>query len=97
MRKPIATLVAVVLTAGVAVLAGCSKSAPEAAAPAESGAPSAPERKPWCIGMTRQPGGAVAGADEQGHMRRPSKAHDTLKVVFKDAQNDTLVQQNHVR
>ncbi|HRZ81604.1 MAG TPA: substrate-binding domain-containing protein [Candidatus Hydrogenedentes bacterium] len=97
MRKPIATLVAVVLTAGVAVLAGCSKSAPEAAAPAESGAPSAPEKKTFVIGMSQCNLGEPWRVQMNKDIEAAAKAHDTLKVVFKDAQNDTLVQQNHVR
>ncbi len=97
MRKPVATLVAVVLTAGVAVLAGCSKSAPAPAAPPESGAPSAPEKKVFVIGMSQCNLGEPWRVQMNKDIEEAAKAHDTLKVVFKDAQNDTLVQQNHVR
>ena len=55
----------------------------------------APKRR--VIGMSQcNLGRALARADERGHRRRRPRSTPSLKVVFKDAQNDSLTQRAQV-
>ena len=89
------------LLCGVAVAFGCSKGAP---APQASSTPKdaaasggAAGKKVFLVGMSQCNLGEPWRVQMNKDIEDAAKAHDTLKVVFKDAQNDTLVQQNHVR
>lgn len=98
MQMNLRNLAVTALLAGAAVLFGCSQGTPEAAAPKETGTPAAAvEKTAFLIGMSQCNLGEPWRVQMNKDIEEAAKAHDTLKVVFKDAQNDTLVQQNHVR
>ncbi len=84
------------LVASVAfLLAGCGKSdtaAPTAAKPAEGGA----KKGLYTIGMSQCNRGEPWRVEMNANIEAAAAKHPNLKVVFKDAQNDTLKQRAHV-
>jgi ribose transport system substrate-binding protein len=88
--------------AAAAILAGCGKSsspAPEAAAPAAPGqtpAASTTGARTYTIGMSQCNLGEPWRVQMDEDIRKAAEAHPELKVVFKDAQNDTLKQRSQI-
>lgn len=87
------------LAAGMAalVLTGCEK----ASSPADAGAApkaegTAPAAKVFTLGMSQCNLGEPWRVQMNQDIENAAKSHPNLKVVFKDAQNDTLKQRAHV-
>lgn len=83
--------------AGAIVLAGCGKSsnpAPEGAAPTQPVLPSG--GRGYTIGMSQCNLGEPWRVQMDEDIRKAAEAHAELKVVFKDAQNDTLKQRSQI-
>jgi ribose transport system substrate-binding protein len=83
----------------LAMLAGC-RDAPSTSAPAAS-ASAAPKRRgtaadPWVIGMSQCNLGEPWRVQMNEDVARAAAKHESLKVVFKDAQNDSLRQRAQV-
>jgi ribose transport system substrate-binding protein len=89
MRNLFAALFSVV---AASLLAGCGKSEPAATAPASTAA-AAPS---FTIGMSQCNLGEPWRVQMNKDIATAAAAHPELKVIFKDAQNDTLVQRSHV-
>lgn len=81
-------VVAVALLA--ALFAGCNKSDSTAPAPAAAGA------KTFTIGMSQCNLGEPWRVQMNEDIRNAAAQHPELKVIFKDAQNDTLKQRSHI-
>jgi len=84
-------------------LAGCSGGGPTASAPstpetsaADTGSSPADGAK-WTIGMSQCNLGEPWRVQMNKDIEEAAKAHPEIRMVFKDAQNDTTIQQNHVR
>jgi ribose transport system substrate-binding protein len=107
MRFPLFLSLAIMAVA--AALTGCSKSEPTAssgapAAGASSGTagaatPEAAAPKPkssYTVGMSQCNLGEPWRVEMNARVKAAADKHPNLKVVFKDAQNDTLKQRSHV-
>jgi ribose transport system substrate-binding protein len=79
----------------LALVSGCGKkSAPgEGEAPAEKRGTNA---SPWLIGMSQSNLGEPWRVQMNADIERAAKQHPNLRVVFKDAQNDSLTQRSQV-
>jgi ribose transport system substrate-binding protein len=77
----------------VALLAGCNKSEPNAAPPAATSATAA---RQYTIGMSQCNLGEPWRVQMNEDIRTAAAQHPELKVIFKDAQNDTLKQRSHI-
>jgi ribose transport system substrate-binding protein len=75
--------------------AGCSGSKP-AAAPATD-APADAAAKVFTIGMSQCNLGEPWRVQMNADIEKAAKAQPSIKMIFKDAQNDTTIQQNHVQ
>lgn len=73
-----------------ALFAGCNKSDSTAPAPAAAGA------KTFTIGMSQCNLGEPWRVQMNEDIRNAAAQHPELKVIFKDAQNDTLKQRSHI-
>jgi ribose transport system substrate-binding protein len=89
------------LTAAAALIAtmfltdGCQKH--ETPAPGASGdAPAPPAAKTYTIGMSQCNLGEPWRVEMNAQLQAAASQHPELKLVFKDAQNDTLKQRGHV-
>ena len=91
MKRCVATIVALTLT-----LAGCGKQ--EAPTPAAKPADPTTEvpKKVATIGMSQCNLGEPWRVQMNADIKAAAEKHDDIKVVFKDAQNDTLRQRAHV-
>jgi ribose transport system substrate-binding protein len=78
----------------VLTLAGCNKSEPAASAP--SGTNAASTEKTFTIGMSQCNLGEPWRVQMNEDIRAAAAQHPDLKVIFKDAQNDTLKQRADV-
>lgn len=79
------------------VLVGCGSSASnDTAKNAESGNTGAKPGKTFTIGMSQCNLGEPYRAQMNKDIAEAAKSHPELKVVFKDAQNDSLKQRSHV-
>ena len=102
MRFPLFLSLAVMALA--AALTGCSKSdtsAPAAGAGAGPAGAAAPEAAPkpkasYTVGMSQCNLGEPWRVEMNARVKAAADKHPNLKVVFKDAQNDTLKQRAHV-
>jgi len=85
----------VAIAPAILFLAGCGKSNSTAQAPA-AGSPPAPSQQQFTIGMSQctltEPWRVQMDAD----IKAAADKHPELKVIFKDAQNDTLQQRAQV-
>ena len=81
------------MATAVAVVSGCKKS--EEAAPA-SNTPSAQAQKQFVIGMSQCNLGEPWRTQMNADIAAAAAKHPELKVIFKDAQNDTLQQRAQV-
>ncbi len=81
---------AVVIAASLSLLSACSDSSKE------GGARGTPEQ-PFVIGMSQCNLGEPWRVQMNADVEAAAKAHPEVKVVFKDAQNDSLKQQAQVR
>ena len=83
---------------GVALgLCGCGPSEPPLSSRADGGgAPSAAPKSSYTIGMSQCNLGEPWRVQMNADVKAAAAAHPELKVVFKDAQNDTLKQRSHV-
>jgi ribose transport system substrate-binding protein len=94
MRTKITQIVSLIVLATVAIVfSGCKKS--EEAAPA-SNAPAAPAQKQYVIGMSQCNLGEPWRVQMNADIAAAAAKHPELKVIFKDAQNDTLQQRAQV-
>lgn len=96
MRKPAlsrSTFVGWTLLACGALLAGCSKSEPEDSA---ATARAQGSKSSYTIGMSQCNLGEPWRVEMNARIKAAADQHANLKVVFKDAQNDTLKQRAHV-
>ncbi|HVJ14779.1 MAG TPA: substrate-binding domain-containing protein, partial [Polyangiaceae bacterium] len=78
-----------ILLLGLAV--GCQKKSVEAVAEKRG-----TKENPWVIGMSQSNLGEPWRVQMNGDIERAAKTHDNLKVIFKDAQNDSLTQRAQV-
>ncbi len=89
---------ALALAAAAIIAAGCNKSEPPAAGGTNS--PATPSAKPakssYTIGMSQCNLGEPWRVEMNAQVKAAADKHPNLKVVFKDAQNDTLKQRAHV-
>lgn len=93
MKKHITGLLCAVLCVLVAVTLGaCSKPAPDQAA-----SDAAPAAKTFTVGMSQCNLGEPWRVQMNSDIEAEAKKHPELRVIFKDAQNQTTIQQNHVR
>jgi ribose transport system substrate-binding protein len=88
-----AALLLCAVSANLAVLTGCSKSEPVNPQPASA---SAPAPKVYTIGMSQCNLGEPWRVEMNARIKAAADKHPNLKVIFKDAQNDTLQQRAHV-
>jgi len=91
------------LTAAVVVscVVGCEKSdsttpSAEPASTAGEKAASGGERESFTIGMSQCNLGEPWRVQMNADIRKAAEAHPELKVIYKDAQNDTLRQRSHI-
>jgi ribose transport system substrate-binding protein len=75
------------------LLSGCGKSEPAASAPTAS---EKKEKSSYKIGMSQCNLGEPWRVEMNAQIRAAADKRPNLKVVFKDAQNDTLKQRSHV-
>lgn len=87
MRKTTGLLLVVLILMGV-ILSGCSK---------KKGAKDTATEAKWTIGMSQCNLGEPWRVQMNADIKKAAEAHPQIKVIFKDAQNDTLRQQNQVR
>jgi len=80
------------LLAAVLLSSGCQKSEPDAAAPG----PEKKARSGFTIGMSQCNLNEPWRVEMNAQIKAAADKHPGLKVVFKDAQNDTLRQRGHV-
>lgn len=93
MKRYITGFLCAVLCVLVAtVLVACSKPAPDQAA-----SDAAPAAKTFTIGMSQCNLGEPWRVQMNSDIEAEAKKHPELRVIFKDAQNQTTIQQNHVR
>jgi len=79
-----------------AILAGCSKGgSPQTAAGGSQDTAQGGAR--WVIGMSQCNLGEPWRVQMNKDIEEAARAHPEIRVIFKDAQNDTTIQQNHVR
>ena len=86
---------AAVLACGLVLAAGCGKKRADSAMPGVSGQPE-PGGKVYTIGMSQCNLGEPWRVQMNADIKVAAEAHAELKVVYKDAQNDTLKQRAHV-
>jgi len=75
--------------------AGCNKSEPSAPVPAPANA-TMPSKTGYTIGMSQCNLGEPWRVEMNARIKAAADKHSNLKVIFKDAQNDTLKQRAHV-
>ena len=93
MKKHITGLLCAVLCVLVAATLGaCSKPAPDQAA-----SDAAPADQTFTVGMSQCNLGEPWRVQMNSDIEAEAKKHPELRVIFKDAQNQTTIQQNHVR
>lgn len=93
MKKYVTGFLCAVLCVLVATALGaCSKPAPDQAA-----SDAAPAAKTFTIGMSQCNLGEPWRVQMNSDIEAEAKKHPELRVIFKDAQNQTTIQQNHVR
>jgi ribose transport system substrate-binding protein len=85
----------IALVPAVLFLAGCNKSNNTAQAPAQ-GSPPPPAQPQFVIGMSQCNLGEPWRVQMNADIKEAAAKHPELKVVFKDAQNDTLQQRAQV-
>lgn len=84
------TLLAAIIT--VSLAAGCSKPATQ-----NEAAPKGNTPRVFTIGMSQCNLGEPWRVQMNHDIEEAAKAHPSIRMVFKDAQNQTTIQQNHVR
>jgi ribose transport system substrate-binding protein len=95
MRNPIGTRLASSLTVTLLFLSGCGpKSDP--GPPDSAGAAKAGGKAQFTLGMSQCNLGEPWRVQMNADVKASADKHSNLKVVFKDAQNDTLKQRAHV-
>lgn len=95
MKKRIKGSLCIVMCVFVtAVVCACSKPAPEKET---SGAAPAAPKTSFTIGMSQCNLGEPWRVQMNSDIETAAKAQPELRVIFKDAQNQTTIQQNHVR
>jgi ribose transport system substrate-binding protein len=98
MRKLLTSAFNLALLAMLALGVGCDKSEPVAAP--KAGDTKAGEAKPakssYTIGMSQCNLGEPWRVEMNSQIKAAADKHPNVKVVFKDAQNDTLKQRSHV-
>ncbi|MCP5518428.1 MAG: substrate-binding domain-containing protein [Verrucomicrobiales bacterium] len=88
---------AAVVAAGLSVLCGCGPRQPDSGARESTGnetGPSGPAR--FTVGMSQCNLGEPWRVQMNADIKRAAGSHPELKVIFKDAQNDTLKQRAHL-
>jgi len=88
-------IAALALSGGLFLIGGCQKQE----TPAPAGAPSTPAAAPaktFTIGMSQCNLGEPWRVEMNAELQNAASLHPELKVVYKDAQNDTLKQRGHV-
>jgi ribose transport system substrate-binding protein len=97
MRTPgnmLATLLLCVVAASLTALTGCSKT--EQPNPQATSGAGTQAKSSYTIGMSQCNLGEPWRAEMNERIRSAASKHPNLKVIFKDAQNDTLKQRAHV-
>jgi ribose transport system substrate-binding protein len=91
--KPLAFLKVVVASAMLAAAVGCgnNSSTPQASVPQPQGG-----ARTFTIGMSQCNLGEPWRVQMNADIKAAAEKHPELKVIFKDAQNDTLKQRSHV-
>jgi ribose transport system substrate-binding protein len=85
---------ALALAASMLFLAGCGKSENPASAPSPSTVSA--KKTTFTIGMSQCNLGEPWRVEMNARIKAAAEKHPNLKVIFKDAQNDTLQQRAHV-
>src|SRR5262245_31409926 len=92
-KTPLRSISAYLCIAAVIYLAGCGKSEPED----RGKIPAANKPKStFTIGMSQCNLGEPWRVEMNAQIKAAADKHSNLKVIFKDAQNDTLKQRAHV-
>src|SRR5215831_18019623 len=97
MRTPRTFLWPILLLAGSAawaLLTGCNK--PEQPNSPSGSSAVRPSKSTYTIGMSQCNLGEPWRVEMNERIRAAAEKHPNLKVIFKDAQNDTLKQRAHV-
>jgi ribose transport system substrate-binding protein len=84
-----------ILAAAMITLSGCGKSDSPQAQPGAANAPKA-AKSSYTIGMSQCNLGEPWRVQMNEDVKTAAAAHPNVKVIFKDAQNDTLRQRSHV-
>ena len=85
-----------VLLAAVTLGTGCGQSEPGGQPSAASASPTHSPKSSFTIGMSQCNLGEPWRVEMNARVKSAAEKHPNLKVVFKDAQNDTLKQRAHV-
>src|SRR4029077_6339645 len=91
-KNPLSLFMFGLLALGL-TLSGCGKSEPESATKA---APDKKAKSSYTIGMSQCSLGEPWRVEMNAQIKAAADKHPNLKMVFKDAQNDTLKQRSHV-
>jgi ribose transport system substrate-binding protein len=91
MRKTTHTLLTLATAAAVIVTVGCKQS--ETASPGSGGKTA---KSSYTVGMSQCNLGEPWRVQMNADVKAAADKHQNLKVIFKDAQNDTLKQRSHV-
>lgn len=94
MRHAITRTILVSLALAALSVTGCKKSTPTSNAGPANASPGA--KAAYTIGMSQCNLGEPWRVQMNDDVRKAAEAHPEIKMIFKDAQNDTLKQRSHV-
>lgn len=87
---------ALAVSAGLWLMAGCDGGKPDKGQPRPEASAARPGEKVYTIGMSQCNLGEPWRVQMNADVKAAAEKHPNLKVVFQDAQNDTLKQRSHV-
>lgn len=94
MYKPVLTLQAALAVGLLSIIVGCSQN--NAATHGEAKKDASDKGDVWTIGMSQCNLGEPWRVQMNADVKAEADKHPNLKVIFKDAQNDTLKQRSHI-
>jgi ribose transport system substrate-binding protein len=93
---PVCAWLCTALTCALLGLTGCGQSESPATPPGSNASPAATPKSGYTLGMSQCNLGEPWRVQMNADVKAAAAQHPELKVVFKDAQNDTLKQRSHV-
>ncbi len=93
-KSPLNFSLGLALAAAAYLVTGCGKT--ESAPPAKDAGGAKPAKSSYTIGMSQCNLGEPWRVEMNAQLKAAADKHPELKMVFKDAQNDTLKQRSHV-